>query len=543
MLTILRDEGFNVSDREVANIRKKEKLFMREPHAALPKSSEVQIEGSGGQPNQNDNQAFNTTPVAGQKRPSTSQDDPPLPLEVIVKRQARHTKLLAESAERLRYGTRRRRTKPWLGVPPDTGLPPRFPSELTLTESKELLGLDNEMYRKLRETFTEICRAHNVIKKTISGPEMWTFSKGELISQMPHLQAIFRGPGSDQLSPTREPMALDLICIDVTKKIRTVDNYIPLQDAKNHLGLTPQESREVRGGLDTILRADFFTSKKDVTKEHWEALKAKWIKESPRLQRELAGAEEDPDWNEKLRSVEYIARDVQKRHRDSQTRKDPARKQSMAEASKRAQAKAKATKAAELAGNENNPSTLPVNLQPPPQVHAQPSPAPKRPGPSSQNKQPKPTNLTYDPAEPWKLNPYKTMQIDPTLLSPASHPHRSPHQQLLAAAQNQTQPSPQQPPPASPPHPTAVFFRLTPLSARTYPTAPKLWLDTLHPPYSLSNLRELVMRKEGLEGRVGKIEGLADPGTGAGAGGEGTRWAIDQDDEVEAFLEFVGAKG
>ena len=51
------------------------------------------------------------------------------------------------------------------------------------------------------------------------------------------------------------------------------------------------------------------------------------------------------------------------------------------------------------------------------------------------------------------------------------------------------------------------------------------------------------MRKEGLEGRVGKIEGLADPGTGAGAGGEGTRWAIDQDDEVEAFLEFVGAKG
>lgn len=80
---------------------------------------------------------------------------------------------------------------------------------------------------------------------------------------------------------------------------------------------------------------DHFTSKLEAGDEHWRELKEQWIANSELLQQILAPGPADPDHGNKLKALEVLCRDVMKRLRDDQTKRDPARKRSSARAESR----------------------------------------------------------------------------------------------------------------------------------------------------------------------------------------------------------------
>ena len=523
MLGLLKNEGWQLKERELAKLRKAHGLLMREPNGrrGTQKRKRDALEELA---DQNIQQVDDIGD--GQEGSREPSPEPTLPPEVIAKRQARQERLLAESEERLKAGTRRRRTKVWAGLPPDPDAPPRYPSELTMEECKRELGLDKSLYAQLRDIFIEICQANNVIKKTLCGGDVWKAIKDELISKMPHLQSIFWGPNASQLNENQQPMALDLVCMDVTKKIRNLGSRVTISDAKNILGVTPQEARDIRAAFDAILKADHFTSKLEVSKEYWDNLKGKWIAESSILQDKLSGGDEDPDLGPKLKSLESIACDVQKRHRDDQTKKDPIRN-------------SRTKPSVGSTANSNTPTKSPSNQHTGSNVangfgsSSLPSNTTSSVTPSklARSRRMITNNVPLDGITALAsqalrtsyptFDDYASLQIDPTLLEAAALP---------PSLQNQQSPSQD-----TVKSPKPVYFRLSPTSPLKNLSAPKIWLDTLHPPHTVTNLRALALNRSGMQGKaqVTKIEGVAV--------GEESKWGIDEDDELEAYLEHVGS--
>lgn len=533
MLAILRAEGWGVKERELTKLRKDHNLLLREPNRngnGSERRRKRKRDALGELADQNEQDEPDASPEEPTRTPSPG---PVLPPEVIAKREARQARLLAESQERLKAGTRRRRTKVWSGLPPDPVQPPRYPSELTMEESKNELGLDRTLYHDMRSIFEEICRDNNVVKKTLCGAETWKSVKEQLISQFQHLQPIFWGTEAADLNQTQKPMALDLICMDVTKKIRTVGTRITITDAKNILGLTPQEGRDIRFAFDAILKGDHFVSKLEVPKEHWDALKDKWVSESPRLQQIIAGGDADPDLPAKLRSLESIASDVQKRHRDFQTKKDPTRLT-------KSSANSFPGRGPPPSSNTTTPAKKRKPPPPPPAINpadqAADSPVQAflsgalsshhtndvNPTPSSTNDMTTFASQALAHARYNDFSDFTGMQIDPTLLEAAGS---------LPQSSNDNRTQIQHDPPVR------VYFRPSAASQLQYLSmAPKVWLGELKAPYSVNNLRTLALNGSGLQGkaRVGKIEGVAEGDSG---------WGIDEDDELEAYLEFVRGGG
>lgn len=533
MLAILRAEGWDVKERELTKLRKDHNLLLREPNRngnGSERRRKRKRDALGELADQNEQDGPDASPEEPTRTPSPGLVLPP---EVIAKREARQARLLAESQERLKAGTRRRRTKVWSGLPPDPVQPPRYPSELTMEESKNELGLDRTLYHEMRSIFEEICRNNNVVKKTLCGAETWKSVKEQLISQFQHLQPIFWGTDAADLSQTQKPMALDLICMDVTKKIRTVGTRITITDAKNILGLTPQEGRDIRFAFDAILKGDHFVSKLEVPKEHWDGLKDKWISESPRLQQIIAGGDADPDLPAKLRSLESIASDVQKRHRDFQTKKDPARLNKSSANSFPGRGPPPSTNTATSA-KKRKPPPPPPAINPADQAADSPVQAflsgalsshhtnEVNPTSSSTNDMTTFASQALAHARYNDFNDFTGMQIDPTLLEAAGSLPQSSNDNR---AQIQHEP------------PVRVYFRPSSASQLQHLSmAPKVWLGELKAPYSVNNLRTLALNGSGLQGkaRVGKIEGVAEGDSG---------WGIDENDELEAYLGFVRGGG
>ncbi len=393
----------------------------------------------------------------------------------------------AESDERWAARKRRRRTRGWAGLPADPPGPPRFPSETTLDESKVILSLDNETYRNLRDEFQSICEENGVYKKTVAGPEKWQAVKDRLIRENPHLETVFWNEQPHELE--RKHLALDVICLDVTKRMRTLERRMTIAEAKNVLAINPEQSRQVRNSFYATLKADHFTSKLEAGDGHWNELKQRWIAGSELLQGILAPGNADPQHATKVRAIEVLCRDVMKRLRDDQTKKDPSRKK---------------------------------------QFNTGPGPGPARPRMSSQS-----TTASFVPTAPMVPSQVNTapmphpseLQIDPSLLLAASDPsvavgpHHH-HHQYSAAAFLPTQYQPQ-------PAPIPVFFRLNPHSQ--VQQGAKLWLGTLSSG-SVAELRQLA-RKEYPSSAVIRIDGVVkDPS------GNDLSYRIDHDDELDAYL-------
>ncbi|KAF2140001.1 uncharacterized protein K452DRAFT_360211 [Aplosporella prunicola CBS 121167] len=539
MLQTLNDEGHDIKERELMRVRAKNRWLLRVPNGMkgmptppLPPPSANVPENVLMQELQeaiNQENAGVTDGAVGEAPTSMGARQPspePTP-EVLRKRKERLDKLQQESEERWRTRKRRRRTRGWAGLPADPEGPPRFPSETTIDESKAYLKLDNEMYRQLRDQFQTICEEESVIKKTLAGPEKWQQVKDRLIRENEHLQTVFWDEHSDK--PDQRTLSLDVICTDVTKRMRTLERRMTIAEAKNVIGVNPEESRTIRTAFYNILKADHFTSKLETGDEHWQELKQQWFAECDIIKRILAPGDSDPQHQDRLKALEVLCRDVMKRLRDDQTKRDPSRKKQ-------------------------------ANTGP------GPGPAPPRPGatgPRPQGAATSPMNhipAGYAPTAPMMSTPATSaetssgadIQIDPSLLLAASD---------LAGQQAQNQVNTPAPMPSQPeftmpssatttvqqqvqdfaayapqsysdasPTPIPVYFRLHPHSA--IQTDPRLWLGALTSG-TMDELRALATRNHA-GATVVRIEGVVK-----GHDFKEVNYSIDDNEELGGYLAHM----
>lgn len=497
MLRILNEEGFEIKERELMRVRAKNRWLLRVPNG-MKSHSNVEMEAVNPedegllalqeevyktQSALDDPQTLPTQPDV--ERPTS--ESPALSPEVIAKRQERLDRLKTESAERWAARKRRRRTRGWGGLPADPPGPPRFPSETTIDESKQYLNLDNTMYRQIRDHFQRICEESGFIKKTAAGPERWQAAKDKLIQESPHLQQVF---SADPTQRDAKVLALDVVCTDVTKRMRTLERRMTIADAKNALGINPEESRQIRNAFYDTLKVDHFTSKLEAGDDHWRELKDQWIANSELLQRILAPGQADPEHTNKLKALEVLCRDVMKRLRDDQTKRDPARKRSSARAESRNSTPTNTnTSMGNILSNEisNGISTL-----------------------ASQA-------LASAPITATEIG---DMQIDPSLLQAANDPSfTNPHGNgsfeyvgTVLSSELLT---------------TPVYFQVGPQSETAKP-----WLERLAT-RTVEELRQLISVRYPYS-MITRIEGNDSDGDG-----HDIRFSIDEDHDLDAYLTHV----
>lgn len=337
MLRKLNEEGYEIKERELMRVRAKNRWLLRVPNGMKSQNSfptSVQMPEDEGLLALHEEVYKTSSPFDdGDTVPDdASNSHPPSPglsADILLKRKERLDRLKAESAERWAAKKRRRRTRGWAGLPADPPGPPRFPSETTIDESKKYLGLDSAMYRQIRDQFQKICEEAGFIKKTVAGPERWQVAKNKLIQESEHLQGVF---WEDPNQLDAKSLALDVVCTDVTKRMRTLERRMTIAEAKNALGINPEESRQIRNAFYNTLKADHFTSKLEAGDEHWKELKEQWIQSSELLQRILAPGPADSGHTMRLKALEVLCRDVMKRLRDDQTKRDSSRKQPLPQA-------------------------------------------------------------------------------------------------------------------------------------------------------------------------------------------------------------------
>ncbi|POS81590.1 hypothetical protein DHEL01_v200028 [Diaporthe helianthi] len=315
MLHILNDEdGYSIKSRELNRVRSKHRWLLRVPTGKTRDGAD--LSPSAGASNGEDDEDHDELDMAMQNPSFVGL--PGVPDLASQLKEERRRKMQAESIERWANKKRRRRTRQYAGIPADPPGPPRFPSETTLGESQVILGLDKSAYTAVRDKFQSICVDAGITKKTIAGPEAWEAAKQTLIGEFQQLQDTL-WVSKDNLD--KKKLALDVVCSDVTKRMRSGgDKELLLADAKNILGLNPEESRRVRSAFYKMLQADGFTSKVAMGPQRWKELKQRWIDESDMLQRILSRLDDAQSHEMKIRAVEALARDVMKRLRDDQSR-------------------------------------------------------------------------------------------------------------------------------------------------------------------------------------------------------------------------------
>ncbi|KAL1879301.1 hypothetical protein Daus18300_001882 [Diaporthe australafricana] len=312
MLHVLNGEdGYNIKPRELNRVRSKHRWLLRVPSGKTNDGVGLSPQGSDVEDDQDDGEL-----QMAMQSPSYIRSAVPSMASQL--RDERERKMQAESAERFATKKRRRRTRQYAGMPADPPGPPRFPSETTLGESQGILGLDKTAYNAIRDKFQSLCEGAGIVKKTIAGPEAWEAAKQSLIGEFAQLQNALWVNKEDE---DRKKLALDVICSDVTKRMRSGgDKELLLADAKNILGLNPEASRTVRSAFYEILQADGFTSKVAMGPQRWRELKQRWIDESGMLRKILSRLDDAQTYDMKTRAVEALARDVMKRLRDDQSR-------------------------------------------------------------------------------------------------------------------------------------------------------------------------------------------------------------------------------
>jgi hypothetical protein len=561
MLRTLNEEGFDIKERELMRVRAKNRWLLRVPNGMKSKKNDTDQEvinqlqqalypdGQLADAEGEDEPVEMSMPMQPTSRPVRA-ESPPLSPEVLQKRQERLAKLQAESAERWATRKRRRRTRGWAGLPADPPGPPRFPSETTIDESKAFLSLDNRLYRDIRARFQRICEEADIIKKTIAGPERWEAAKDRLIQESPHLQSVFWGNDDNQEA---KKLALDVVCSDVTKRMRTLERRMTIAEAKNTLGINPEESRQLRNAFYQTLKADHFTSKLEAGEEHWKELKAQWINGSQLLQNILAPGDADPRHQEKVKAMEVLCRDVMKRLRDDQTKRDPTRKKKFdsnytaPEQSMQAMPQPIPQPMPQAmpqfnGGNANNAFQpthhnlvqTATRAQAQSQVvQSQPQARPQ--AQAHQVQQPPP----HPQQHPQVMMDHGNMQIDPSLLLAAANDpslmnrgmqnmqnqfaeqQYADQQYAAQAAQADFPPSPSS---------IAVYFRLHPAS--DVQSNSRLWVSTLSMA-SVDELRQLASVK--FPGTIAiRIEGVIKQ-----PNGHEMTLPIDSDEELEAYLAAI----
>lgn len=355
------------------------------------------------------------------------------------------------------------------------------------------------------------------MKKTQAGPENWQKAKDKLVADNVHLNKEFLDT-QNGIPQESKILALDVVCTDVTKRMRTLERRMTIAEAKNALRINPEQSREIRNQFYEVLKADHFTSKLEAGDEHWAQLKDQWIASSELLQHILAPGESESERAAKLRAVEVLCRDVMKRLRDDQTKRDPSRKK---------------------------------------QVNAGPGPGPAPPKIARPNPLP---YSTYAPTasmvaastgRPTSSN-QNELQIDPSLLAAAADPSLDltlQLQQFAAEAagttHNYEQPSPTHQQHHQHPqqqhhnhHPQEQHYQSAPMYFRLHPHSPcqdepKFWVGALTA-VSLQQLVHLVQREFQAATMIKFMGVIVD------VEGREQFYSIDRDEDLGVYFQFVG---
>jgi hypothetical protein len=333
------------------------------------------------------------------------------------------------------------------------------------------------------------------------------------------LQAVFWGNADNQEA---KKLALDVVCTDVTKRMRTLERRMTIAEAKNALGINPEESRLVRNAFYQTLKADHFTSKIEAGDEHWKELKAQWIEGSDLLKAILAPGDADPKHEEKVKAMEVLCRDVMKRLRDDQTKRDPTRK-------KKFDTKFNAN--AVLPQYDDNHQMDNFQLGPHGALVQAAAHAQAQAQAQAQQSQINEQNRGQPQGHP--MSDHTDMQIDPSLLLAAANDpsllaqrHGQFAEQQYADQQYAAQAAQAAFPHSHSPISTAVYFRLHPTSE--IQAESRLWVSTLTS-VSVDELRHLAATK--FPGTIaGRVEGIVKEH------GDEINLQIDQDEELDAYL-------
>ncbi|KAL2873131.1 hypothetical protein SGCOL_011722 [Colletotrichum sp. CLE4] len=357
MLAVLREDGFDIKKRELIRVRTKNRWLLKAANGERSKevgesegadSGQRQDvlnapdDGFGGQGLQNGEGVVTPGTLTEREMlvsplPGEGEDDE---VGAVWDKEGN-----ISSNNNTNNRRKRRRLRAWEAAsshdlqPP---IAPRFPSETTLDEAKAILGLATDVYRQVRVTFTRLCEESGIVKKTVAGPERWEAVKGRLLRETPRLRAVMwdeesgdgNGNGSNHES---KRLALDIICTDITKRARTQEKRLTLAEARNILGVNPEEARDLRAAFERILKREGLSCKSEAGPAQWGELKAQWEAGSEMMRRILAarGREEEEDDGvssaaqahaEKMRALDILARDVMKRLRDDVSRREQPRK-------------------------------------------------------------------------------------------------------------------------------------------------------------------------------------------------------------------------
>jgi len=375
---VLEDEGYEFNRREYARLRKRNGFTRREGAGYKPRlpspgkrkrgddddgDDGMEADGDaardGGMDSGMVQAAGGVMGMAGTMQVGDQQ--PGLSPEEEARRAERLAQLNAKSDEQFHSRKRRRRIRGYGHLPADeSGLPPRYRSETSLDECKAFLHLTNDMYQAIRRAYEEICGEFGIERKKGAAEDgRWQSSKDKLIRENMHLSGVMHPlqPDLDQ-----KANALDCLCMDITKRIRDAPKVITVAQANNGLGLNPSASKNLRRAFYEILEADKYTTKLACGDEHFQELRERWIAGSPFLQQVVA--EGDP---QRLKCVEKLQRDCQKRYGDDRIRADPS--------------------LANWGLKTYGPGPGPANLRKPGERYSQPPKAPAPPKPAKKSRQ------------------------------------------------------------------------------------------------------------------------------------------------------------
>lgn len=498
IVEVLQDEGWELSERSVTNLRRKHGLHMRglqqyqttienyvadepvapeAPATYKPAQDAQNISAYDGSYMPGPMQQLQNYAAEDNSQPTYTETPAP---PTTISRERRATKrmleLLEESDRLLETRKRRRRIRGRGLLPADApGLPPRNKSETTIDECKVFLELDNEMYQALRAQYVEICDEAGIVKKTLCQPGVWDASKDRLIRENAHLHMIMNTPNAQA---DKVANALEVVCAAVTKHIRDQNKRISIQDANNALGLDPHQSKHVRALYYQILDADGFTTRMECGMDRWERNFQMWLSRSPELSR-IRDRGIDAQTQKYLN---VLTRDAMKRLNEGRTKTDPNVRQ---------------------AKDDRNYGP--------------------GPGPANRNRnQSRAKNTATRASAGGKRRSGPGAVLDPNLLNANA-------------------------PPPLPPVNTPAFFRLAP-NSRLVGNHPKMWLGKLEHA-TVESLHKAATSKVGAA-KVGKIQGVVKTGEGPEGGGlpggpeEGfeINYVIENRDELSAYLDAAGEK-
>lgn len=499
----IADEGYEVKDYDFSKIWKRLGLRLRneagykapDPEKRKRKRSTTATEAAGVDiVLQTQLEAANAAPTNDAGVDNVDEGGQslltPLDLQQEALRQQRILEIQLESDQKLATNKRRRRIRGFGHLPPDApGLAPRYNSETSLDECKAILQFSNEMYQTVRTEFQTICESRDILKKTKCAKGVWDEAKHTLVGNNMHLSAVM-----DPLQPDqdRKNVALDVLCQDVTKRMRVAGKQITVAEANNIIGINPTESKAIRRSLYEILSADHFESRLLSGEDHFQALRQQWL-DANDDKLNLALQSQDA---QKMKAVELLCSDAMKRFREDKNKRG---ERQMVQRN---------------TGYGPGPGPAYLATTPRSRLGAEaralreagkPVPKPKQRGDPPDRYPPHITigsNTLSQPAEP--------VNLDPALSAPGPF--------VIEHA----------------PRPIPAYFRLSP-SSTLAASHPKIW----HGKVATATVKDLhaAATSKASVAVATKISGVVK-----NPSGPDDSWQIDLDDELEVYLEACGDK-